>query len=181
MKDVKHGRRIAGFKFDISKQSKGAAKTTPKQTVDKAQPTNTNIALAEQYKHIGVSNSEFEKLYKKHNQAYLKQLLIYAKYRATKQTIQSMFNYLCGVLNNKPQLEDLYTPNCLLKQKHEKQKLVEAHLQQTSDRQTQDKADEFKALSKKVEQYLSSCSESQLQEIKQEFSEQSFATGLTKL
>ncbi|MDO6445452.1 hypothetical protein Q4493_06625 [Colwellia sp. 1_MG-2023] len=85
------------------------------------------------------------------------------------------------MLNNKPQLEDLYTPNCLLKQKQEKQKLVEVHQQQTNDRQTQDNADEFKALSKKVEQYLSSCSESQIQKINQEFSEQSFATGLIKL
>ncbi|MEW6990431.1 hypothetical protein AADZ91_07035 [Colwelliaceae bacterium 6441] len=140
-----------------------------------------HIALAEQYKAIGVKAVEFEKLSKKHDQTYLKQLLIYAQYRATKQTIQSMFKYLCGILNNKPQLEELYTPNCLLKQKQEKQKLVESHQQQTNDRQTQDKADEFKALSKKVEQYLSSCSESQLQTINKEFSEQSFATGLTKL
>ena len=179
IKDVKHGRRIAGFKFNISKQVK--AQTTPEQIIDKAQPKTTHVALAEQYKGIGVSTSEFEKLCKKHDQAYIKQLLIYAQYRATKQTIQSMFKYLCGVLNNKPQLEDLYTPNCLLKQKQEKQKLVEAHKQQTNDRQTQDKADEFKALSKKVEQYLSSCSDSQLQTINQEFSEQSFTTGLTKL
>ena len=92
-----------------------------------------------------------------------------------------MFKYLCGVLNKKPDLEDLYTPSCLLKQKQAKQKLVETHQQQTNNRRTQDKADEFKALSKKVEQYLSSCSESQLQTINQEFSEQSFATGLTKL
>lgn len=92
-----------------------------------------------------------------------------------------MFKYLCGVLNNKPQLEDLYTPNCLLKQKQAKQKLVETHQQQTSNLQKKDRVDEFKALSKKVEQYLLSCSESQLQTINQEFSEQSFATGLTKL
>lgn len=183
IKDVKHGRRIAGFKFDISKQVK--AQTTPEQKIDKAQPTTTHTALAEQYKAIGVSTFEFEKLSKKHSpnndQAYLKQLLIYAQYRTTKQTIQSMFKYLCGVLNNKPQPEDLYTPNCLLRQKQSKQKLVEAHQQQTNNRQTQNEADEFKALSKKVEQYLSSCSESQLQTINQEFSEQSFATGLTKL
>lgn len=92
-----------------------------------------------------------------------------------------MFKYLCGVLNNKPQLEDLYTPNCLLKQKQAKQKLVEAHQQQSNDRQTQDEADEFKALSKKVENYLSTCSENQLQTINQEFSDQSFAIGLNKL
>jgi predicted glycosyl hydrolase (DUF1957 family) len=92
-----------------------------------------------------------------------------------------MFKYLCGVLNNKPQLEDLYTPNCLLKQKQAKQKLVEAHQQQTNNRQTQDKADEFQALSKKVEQYLSSCSESQLQAIRQAFKQTAFVIGLTKI
>ena len=185
IKDVKHGRRIAGFKFNISKQSKGTIQTTPEQTTDKAKPTTSHITLAEQYKAIGVNAAEFDKLCEKHSpnndQAYLKQLLIYAQYRATKQSIQSMVKYLCGVLNNKPQLEDLYTPNCLLKQKQAKQKLVEAHQQQTSNRQTQDKADEFKALSKKVEQYLLSCTQSQLQTINQEFSEQSFATGLTRL
>jgi len=42
IKDVKHGRRIAGFKFNISKQSKSAAKTTPKQIIDKTQPTTTH-------------------------------------------------------------------------------------------------------------------------------------------
>ena len=68
-----------------------------------------------------------------------------------------------------------------VKQKQAKQKLVEAHQQQTNDRQTKDKADEFKVLSKKVEQYLLSCSESQCQTIKQKFSEQSFATALIKL
>lgn len=173
LKDVKHGRRIAGFKFNISKQPKSTAQTTAEKT--------TSITLAEQYKAIGVSAAEFDKLYKKHEQAYLKQLLIYAKYRATKQTIQSMFKYLCGVLNNKPQLEELYTPNCLLKQQQAKQKLVEAHQQQTNDRQTQDKAAEFKALSKKVEQYLSTCSESQRQTIHQAFKQTTFATGLTRI
>jgi plasmid replication initiation protein len=179
IKDVKHGRRIAGFKFNISKRI--PIQITPEQTVDKVKPKITHIALADQYKAIGVKAVEFEKLSKKHDQTYLKQLLIYAQYRAAKQTIQSMFKYLCGVLNNKPQLEDLYTPNCLLKQKQAKQKLVEAHQQQTNNRQTQDKADEFQALSKKVEQYLSSCSESQLQAIRQAFKQTAFVIGLTKI
>jgi len=106
---------------------------------------------------------------------------MYGKYRATKQTIKSMYKYLCGVLNNKPLLEDLYTPNCLLKQKQSHHKQVKAHQQKTDNLQKQDEADEFKALSKKVEKHLANCSESQLKTIKKEFSEQSFAIGLTKL
>lgn len=145
--------------------------------------------LAEQYKAIGVSASELTKLIAKsstkhiqnNDQAYLQQLFVYAKYRLTKQTIKSMFKYLCGVLNNKPLLEDLYTPNCLIKQKQTQHKLVEARAQQADNVQQQSHADEFEQLSKKVEQYLSTCSESQRQTINQAFKQTAFATGLTRL
>tara|TARA_R110001599_G_C12277056_1_gene662790 strand:- start:24836 stop:25267 length:432 start_codon:yes stop_codon:yes gene_type:complete len=143
------------------------------------------LALAEQYKAIGVSTSEFAQLSKKysqnHDQAYLQQLFVYAKYRSTKQTIKSMFKYLCGVLNNKPLLEDLYTPNCLIKQKQTQHKLVEARAKQTDNVQQQSHADEFEQLSKKVEQYLSTCNESQRQTINQAFKQTAFVTGLTRL
>ena len=92
-----------------------------------------------------------------------------------------MFKYLCGVLNNKPLLEDLYTPHCLIKQKQTQHKLVEARIKKADNVQQQSHADEFEQLSKKVEQYLSSCSEIQIQTINQEFSDQSFATALSKL
>ena len=185
IKDVKHGRRIAGFKFDISKQLKVPAITQPQLVSNKVNQSSPNLALAEQYKVIGVSASEFTQLSKKysqnHDQAYLEQLLIYAKYRNTKQTIDSMFKYLRGVLNNKPLIEDLYTPNCQIKQKQAQYKLVEKRQKKSENLQEKAQTDEFQQLTKKVEQHLSKCSESQLQAINQEFSEQSFATGLTKL
>ena len=92
-----------------------------------------------------------------------------------------MFKYLCGVLNNKPQLEDLYTPNCLLKQKKIQYGLVEKRQKESESMQDKAQADEFEQLSKKVEQYLSKCSESQLKTINQTFKQTAFATGLTRL
>jgi hypothetical protein len=143
------------------------------------------LALAEQYKAIGVSASEFTQLSKKysqnHDQAYLQQLLIYAQYRNTKQTIDSMFKYLRGVLNNKPLLEDLYTPNCQIKQKQAQYKLVEKRQKESESIQDKDQADEFQLLTKKVEQHLSTCSESQLQAINQAFKQTAFVIGLTKI
>jgi hypothetical protein len=116
-----------------------------------------------------------------HDQAYLEQLLIYAQYRNTKQTIDSMFKYLRGVLNNKPLLEDLYTPNCQIKQKQAQYKLVEKRQKESENLQDKAQADEFEQLSKKVEQYLSTCSESQLQAINQAFKQTAFVIGLTKI
>jgi ribosomal protein L3 len=137
--------------------------------------------LIEQYKTIGVSALEFAKLSQNHDHAYLQQLLIYAKYRSTKQTIKSMFKYLCGVLNNKPSLEELQTPNCLLKQKQADHKLLEKHQKESENLQEKTQALEFQQLTKKVEQYLSTCSKRQLEEIKQVFNQTAFAVGLTRL
>jgi plasmid replication initiation protein len=185
IKDVKHGRRIAGFKFDISKQSKAPAITKPHLVSNKVNQSSPNLALAEQYKAIGVSASEFTQLSKKysqnHEQAYLEQLLIYAKYRNTKQTIDSMFKYLRGVLNNKPFLEDLYTPNCQIKQKKAQYKLVEKRQKESENLQVKAQTDEFQQLTKKVEQYLLTSSEDQLHTINKAFTQTAFAIGITKL
>lgn len=182
IKDIKHARRIVAFKFDITKQAKPKPAKPQKnlvaKTVNKVQPSSV---LCEKFKSIGVTHKEFTSLINKHEQEYLEQLVVYAKYRASKQTIKSMFKYLCGVLNNKPALEDLYTPNCVTKQKQAQHQLLQVQQKEEDETAKQNQNDEFNCMSKKVEQYLDRAGNDELKAIEQAFSQTAFACSLAKL
>ena len=92
-----------------------------------------------------------------------------------------MFKYLCGVLNNKPALEDLYTPNCVTKQKQAQHQLLQVQQKEEDETAKQNQNDEFNCMSKKVEQYLNRAGNDEIKAIKQSFSQTAFACSLVKL
>ncbi|MBL4746983.1 MAG: hypothetical protein JKY08_11545 [Flavobacteriaceae bacterium] len=72
---------------------------------------------------LGVNANEFSQLKAKKDDHYLAQLCTYVNYKRKHLKIVSTKNYIFGVINKNPTIEDLLTPNCIVKSKQEKYKL----------------------------------------------------------
>ncbi len=90
----------------------------------------------------------------------------------------SIKQFIYGVLKNKPKIEDLKTPNCVIKEKelrHKSQAKIDQEMVQKNQLQTLKIAQE-KSL--EVSHYLQSLSHSQIEELKSEFNESPSARGV---
>lgn len=72
---------------------------------------------------LGVNANEFSQLKAKKDDRYLAQLFTYVNYKRKHLKIASTKSYIFGVINKNPAIEDLLTPNCIVKSKQEKYKL----------------------------------------------------------
>lgn len=178
MHDVKPSRRIIWFKFDIRKQRIKIGKPESAEISNVSEP---KTHLEAQFLAIGLSSIEFSQISYGLDNSYLKQLLAYAKYRATKQTIDSMFKYLKGVLKNKPSIDALLTPQCIIKQKQLKQSQQQEALNAQLDKAEQLKVDEFKQLSLSVEAHLMNCTPDEVKALQQAFADTAFGKSIARL
>lgn len=78
IKEVKHGRKIAGFIFNISKKEELNTGNNIKEK--SCQPSGLDT-LQKKYSRLGISNTDFRTLLKNNEPAYLNQLLVYVKYK----------------------------------------------------------------------------------------------------
>ncbi len=92
-----------------------------------------------------------------------------------------MFKYLKGVLKNKPSIDALLTPQCIIKQKQLKQSQQQDALNAQLDNAEQLKVDEFKQLSLSVEAHLTSCTPDEVKALQQAFADTAFGKSIARL
>lgn len=78
IKEVKHGRKIAGFIFNISNNN---TRTNNNKISNESHITAPEDNLLQQYSKLGISETDYRTLIKKHGSTYLEQLVIYVRFK----------------------------------------------------------------------------------------------------
>jgi len=151
IKEVKHGRKIAGFIFNISNKSPGANNNKISTKSNIAAPEDR---LPQEYLKLGIPETDYRILSKKHGATYLEQLLIYVKYKQSQIKIASLKNYLFGILKNKPALDELLTPNCIIKKQDKQRQLQASKNTEEGNIQQQNEIEQSQKVNIQVENYL---------------------------
>jgi len=175
IKDVKHWRKIAGFIFNIAKRP---PLPIISDTPDASCNIEQSIDLQKEYLALWISRPDFTILLKKHSQAYLEQLLIYVNHKKSQIKIDSVKNYIFGILNKKPTLDELLTPSCLIKAQNSKRIIQESHNRQIINEKQNDKDKQANKVTLEIKNYLAKKSKDQLCEIRAVFNNSLFASGL---
>jgi len=175
IKEVKHGRKIAGFIFNISNKNPGGNNNKISNKPNNAAPEDS---LSQEYLKLGVPEIDYKTLSKKHGGTYLEQLLIYVKYKQWQIKIVSLKNYLFGILKKKPALDELLTPNCIIKEQNKKRQLQASKNTEEVNTQQQNEIEQSQKVNIQVENYLLQQTSDDLWLIKKEFNNSLFAGWL---
>ena len=187
--DDKAWRKIIGFIFSVSinekklvdmkdEQSLWEVKSTKKETLTPDNPITNEPPFITQYTQWWLIKDELNKLIHQHGQEYLEQLVIYIKYKITREKIVSVKNYIFGILKNKPTLNELLTPQCVMKTKKLKQQKQLIDEQKKQDQIDKTTAEKNKRMQQQVQAYLTKINAEELSELQSVFNDSVVASGL---
>ena len=171
-------KRIVGFIFTVSKKTKILHQNTHSIQNEISLEQNGKSILEAEFVQLGISIKDFNKLLQEQGEGYLEQLILYVKYKKWQVKGKSVKNYLFGILKNNPSIDELKTPNCLVKEKQFKLAVrVKKEQVKTLEKQESERK-ENELNNANVQSYLSNLSSSQLKALKTEFNNSQFARGL---
>lgn len=175
----KHGKKIAGFIFDIQKNSKIVASgafgwKSPGLTGTICSDNN----LAKKYSTFGIKQTEVERLIKRFWPKYLEQLYLYVLEKKKRNQIGSAKNYFFWILKKEPPVESLLSDSCRHKKEKERSDKIKEQQFEHEKLQRDRRGKDNKIITSLVEKYRSKLSVKQLMQLQREFWESIYGQSL---